>query len=75
MGATNRPLSTQPGRPQGMALALWTRISKLPTDLRDRVLERSAILIFEAGVDPAVADEAALVLEGVDIPRLPGVEP
>ncbi len=50
-------------RPQGMAAAAWDRIGKLPSDVRDRVLERAAILIFEAGLAPADADERALAEE------------
>lgn len=46
-----------------MAASAWNRISRLPSDTRDRVLERAAILIFEAGLSPNVADERALAEE------------
>ncbi len=42
----------------------WDRISKLPAERRDLVLERAAILIYQAGLDPADADERALAEEG-----------
>jgi hypothetical protein len=61
-------------RPEGMPIGTWQRIGKLPSDTRDRVLERAAILIYEAGLSPSLADERALVLEGVVAPTLPGVE-
>lgn len=46
----------------------WHRIQKLPIDDRYRVLERSAILIYGAGLTPEAADERALAeeLEGDD---------
>jgi hypothetical protein len=50
-------------RPKDMAAVVWDRIAKLPSDTRDRVLERAAILIFEAGLSPHVADERALAEE------------
>jgi hypothetical protein len=50
-------------RPKDMAAAAWDRIAKLPVDTRDRVLERAAILIFEAGLSPETADERALAEE------------
>lgn len=46
-----------------MAPATWERIGKLRQDVRDRVLERAAILIYEAGLAPADADERALAEE------------
>lgn len=61
-------------RPAGMPLTAWQRIGKLPSDIRDRVLERAAILIYEAGLSPTLADERALVLEGIVAPTLPGVK-
>lgn len=58
-----------------MTHAVSAALRKLTPDVRDRVLERAAILITHAGVDPDEADERALLLEaGVRIPRtLPGV--
>ena len=50
-------------RPQGMTADTWTRIGKLRSDVRDRVLERAAILIFDAGLSPSEADERALAEE------------
>lgn len=46
-----------------MAPSAWERISKLRPDVRDRVLERAAILIFEADIPPGDADERALAEE------------
>lgn len=46
-----------------MGADTWTRIGRLPTDKRDRVLERAAILIFDAGLSPIEADERALAEE------------
>jgi hypothetical protein len=65
-----------------MTRAAWEIVSKLPNHptpkhplgQRTAVLERSAILHFEAGVPFPEADERALVLEGVVAPRLPGVD-
>lgn len=57
-------------KPANMASSTWERISKLPTDTRDRVLERAAILITHAGLSPADADERALAEEaGVSTQR------
>ena len=54
-------------RPDGMGPDVWARIGKLRADVRDRVLERAAILIAE-GIPPNVADERALSEEaGVSI--------
>jgi hypothetical protein len=50
-------------RPDGMTAKVWERIGKLPADVRDRVLERAAVLIFQAGVAPAEADARALAEE------------
>jgi len=50
-------------RPTDMAAAIWAIISKLPSDTRDRALERAAVLIFEAGLPPETADERALAEE------------
>jgi hypothetical protein len=50
-------------RPDGMSAKVWETIGKLPPDKRDRVLERAAILIFQAGVAPADADARALAEE------------
>jgi len=49
--------------PEGMTAETWARIGKLRPDVRDRVLERAAILIYEAGLHPADADERALLEE------------
>ena len=49
-------------RPEGMSADVWTRIGKLRADVRDRVLERAAILIAE-GIPASVADERALAEE------------
>lgn len=45
-----------------MAPDTWARIAKLPDERRDRVLERSCILIAE-GLPPQAADERALLEE------------
>ncbi len=52
---------TPPGKPT----RAWARISKLPSEVRHRVMERAAILIYEAGYSPDEADEMALAAEGV----------
>lgn len=58
------------GRPDGMTKSNWERIAKLPHERRYRVLERAAILIFQAGLTPAEADERALSEEaGVSTQR------
>lgn len=49
--------------PYGMAPDAMVRIGKLRSEVRDRVLERSAILIFDAGLSPHEADERALAEE------------
>ena len=50
------------------------RIARLRTDVRDRVLERAAILITHAGLSPEEADERALAEEaGVPTQRTLGV--
>lgn len=51
-------------RPAGMSAEVWARIGRLPAATRDRVLERACILIFQAGLAPAEADERALAEEG-----------
>ena len=52
--------------PGGMAPETWTRISKLPADVRDRVLERASILYYGGAVKTlAEADERALAEEGI----------
>ncbi len=64
-----------------MTRAAWDIVSKLPNHptakhplgQRTAVLERAAILHYEAGVPFPEADERALVLEGVVAPTLPGV--
>lgn len=50
-------------RPEGMGPDTWIRIGRLPSIKRDRVLERAAILIFDAGLSPIEADERALAEE------------
>jgi hypothetical protein len=40
----------------------WPQIAKLRTDLRDEVMERAAILIFQAGFEPEAADRKALAM-------------
>jgi hypothetical protein len=52
--------AVSPRPPTDMSASAWTRVSRLPADVRDRVLERSAILHFEAGLPVAEADERAL---------------
>lgn len=42
---------------------LMDRTSKLRADVRDRVVERAAILIYQAGLDPDEADERAMAEE------------
>jgi hypothetical protein len=49
--------------PAGMSLDVWTRIGRLSGEVRDRVLERAAILIYEAGLEPSAADARALAEE------------
>lgn len=46
-----------------MAPATWERIARLSLGMRDRVIERAAILIHDAGLTPAEADERALAEE------------
>ena len=46
-----------------MGQAIWMRIERLRPEVRNRVLERAAILIFDAGLPPSVADERALAEE------------
>ncbi len=50
------------------------KLRRLLPEVRDRVLERAAILITHAGVDPDEADERALFIEaGIVMQReLPG---
>ena len=43
--------------------ALLDRLATKPQAVRDRVIERAAILIYEAGLSPAEADERALAEE------------
>jgi hypothetical protein len=43
--------------------AVSAKLAKLPDEVRDRVLERAAILITHAGMAPDDADERALLLE------------
>lgn len=50
--------------PEGMHASTWARIGQLREDVRDRVLERAAILIYQAGLSPEEADERALLEEG-----------
>lgn len=49
--------------PADMEPDAWRVISRLRVDVRDRVLERAAILIHEAGLAPAEADARALAEE------------
>lgn len=49
--------------PSDMSEDAWRIISRLTSAKRDRVLERAAILIFEAGLAPAEADARALAEE------------
>ena len=66
--ATYRAL---PALPEGMSGPTWTRISALsdkptarhPLGLRTAVLERAAILHYDAGLGWAEADERALAEE------------
>ncbi len=52
-------------KPPAKPLRAWDRILALPSDRRDRAIERSCILIYEAGYPPDEADEMALAAEGV----------
>lgn len=45
--------------PEGMTVERWQRLAKLDEFARLRVLERAAILHYEAGVPWAEADERA----------------
>lgn len=56
-----RELSLRP--PTDMAERVWNRIGRLAPAVRDRVLERAAILIFDGGLSPSAADERALLEE------------
>jgi hypothetical protein len=49
------------------------RLRTLSDVRRDAVLERAAILIFDAGMAPDEADEMAWRLESGKQPELPGV--
>lgn len=49
------------------------RLRTLPPDRRDAVLERAAILIFDAGMAPDAADELAWRQESGRQADLPGV--
>lgn len=68
MTAAYRPA---PSVPEGMPASTWDRISKLsttptarhPLGMRDAVLERSAVLHYDAGLDWLEADERALAEE------------
>jgi hypothetical protein len=62
-------------RPAGMEDWAWAAIRKLRADVRDRVLERSAIVWFGGGVakTPAEADAIALAQEAGIHRELPGV--
>jgi hypothetical protein len=53
-----RTVSARP--PIDMSSEAWERIRSLPSATRDRVLERAAILIYDGGLSPAVADARAL---------------
>lgn len=53
-----------------MSPAISAKLAKLPSATRDRVLERAAILIFDAGMEPDAADHRALWLEaGIAVQR------
>lgn len=43
--------------------AFLARVAKLRAEVQLRVLERAAILIYQAGLSPAEADERALAEE------------
>jgi hypothetical protein len=47
----------------GMTPAHVERLRRLPDEMRDRVLERAAILIYQANVAPQDADEMAWAME------------
>lgn len=60
--------------PGGMAPATWARISKLPSDVRDRVLERASILYYGgAAATLEEADDRALAEEGPQQQTIGGV--
>lgn len=51
-------------RPHSMTADAWTRISRLPADVRDRVIERSALIYYGgAAASLEEADERALAEE------------
>jgi hypothetical protein len=58
--------------PEGMDLATYRRIDRLPADQRYRVLERAAILHTHAGLPWGEADRRALA-EELDQRRPPRV--
>jgi hypothetical protein len=48
----------------GMTADTWAEISRLPPDIRDRVLERSCLLYYGGAVDTwQEADAGALAIE------------
>lgn len=61
--------------PEGMTAPTWERISRLPADKRELVLERAAILHYDGGVPFPEADELALAAEGYPTQRsIGGIE-
>ncbi len=49
--------------PEGMSLAHWEALERLPERQREHVLERAAILHFDAGLPWREADAQALEME------------
>lgn len=61
--------------PEGMTPALWKELAKLTPDVRERVLERAAIIQESTGCSWEEADQRALTLEVPGQRALPGVGP
>jgi hypothetical protein len=59
--------------PEGMDLATYRRIDRLPAEKRHRVLERAAIIHEACGVSWGEADRRALAEELGEQRGLPGV--
>jgi len=52
-----------PTQPYDMSSEHWERVRRLPSAVRDRVLERACVLIYASGYAPDVADRMALEQE------------
>lgn len=65
-------MSARASPPEGMDLATYRRIDRLPAEQRYRVLERAAIIKFGCNVGWGEADRRALA-EELEQRGLPGV--